>query len=131
MATGHKVENKRKQAENLDLPLYLLTTGPARNVWTMMTVANELLVELIPVFDSEQLALSLLTGLKDKNYQAASIPLSKLQALIQDRNAFFILNPKAEVQGGEIFLREGPNWKLTFEQLNNVLTPISKKGERK
>lgn len=105
-----------------DLHLYLLTTGPAKQVWSMATIADSKLVELMPVFDTQQQALGMLESLQDKSCLAATITLSRLAGFAEDRDLLFMLNPKAAVRGDQVYLREGPNWLLTIDQLNSLLT---------
>ena len=132
MALVHR-EPRKKYNSNVetasDISLYLLTNGPAKNIWSMSTMSNRELVELIPVFDTEEYVLSLLTDLQDKSYQAAIVSLTKLSTLVRERNALFILNPSVKIQDGQMCFKEGPNWHLPLERLSVLLAERDKREE--
>ena len=120
MALLHEFEpgNSNMTAE---VWVYLLTMGASKSIWTMTTVSSQEMIELMPIFDCEEQALSLLQSLQDKTYQAVKVTLAKLPDLIKDRNLRFILNPKTQLQGGQMYFKEGPNWKLALSQLHSLL----------
>jgi hypothetical protein len=133
MAIGQKAESRKKYNDlngakaTPEFPLYLLTIGPARAVWTMSTVADKSLVELMPIFDSQEQADSLLENLQDRSCQTLTASLSKLHKLVEGRNVLFMLNPKAAMRGGQPYFKEGPNWRLTMDQLSSLIDPTVKK----
>lgn len=133
MGTGQKAESRKKYNDlngakpAPEFPLYLLTTGPARAIWTMSTVTNKDLIELMPIFDSQEHAANLLENLQDRSCQTLEASLSKLHKLVEGRNVLFMLNPKAAMRGGQPYFKEGPNWRLTMDQLSSLISPTEKK----
>ncbi len=125
MALVHR-EPRKKYNSNVesapDIALYLVTTGPAKNIWAMSTMSKRELVELVPVFDTEAYVVDLLENLKDKSYQAALVSLTKLSSLVKERNVLFILNPNIKIQDGQICFKEGPNWNLPLDRLSILLS---------
>ena len=105
-----------------EIPLYLITTGPAKNIWAMATMSKKELVDLIPIFDTEESVLNLLKNLQDKSYQSVIISLTRLSSLVKERKALFILNPNIQIQDGQMSFKEGPNWHLPLESLNSLLS---------
>lgn len=112
-----------------EIPLYLITTGPAKNIWAMATMSKKELVELIPVFDTEDCVLNLLKDLEDKTYQSAIVSLTGLSSLVKERKALFILNPNIQIQDGQMSFKEGPNWHLPLERLSSLLSIDQNKQE--
>lgn len=104
-----------------EIPLYLITTGPAKNIWAMATMSKKELVELIPIFDTEECVSGLLKDLQDKTYQSTTVSLNSLSSLVKERKALFILNPNIKIQDGQMSFKEGPNWHLPFERLSSLL----------
>jgi hypothetical protein len=125
MALVHR-EPRKKYNSNIesapDIALYLVTTGPAKNIWAMSTMSKRELVELIPVFDTEEYVVNLLENLQDKSYQVASVSLTKLSNMVKERNVLFILNPNIKIHDGQICFKEGPNWHLPLERLSILLS---------
>lgn len=126
-----KKYNPTPEQSTQESPLYLVTTGPAKSIWTMSTMLKQELIELMPVFDAEEHVLTLLADLQDKSYQAAIVSLTKLSTIVKERNVLFILNPNIKVTEGQMCLKEGPNWHLPLEKLSDLLSTDREKAVEK
>jgi hypothetical protein len=126
-----KKYNPTPEQATQEAPLYLVTTGPAKSIWTMSTISNQQLVELMPVFDTEEHVRNLLADLQDKSYQAAMVSLTKLSSIVKERNVLFILNPNIKISEGQMCLKEGPNWHLPLDKLNDLLSTERSNSEEK
>src|SRR5437763_1406406 len=103
-----KTTVKKKYSDNemvssSEPDLFLVTVGPARNIWSITTTIEEKLVELVPIYDMQEQATELLNNLHDNSFQSSAIKLSKLPPLVADRNILFMLNPKYQVRFNELF----------------------------
>ena len=87
MVLVHREPRKKYNSEPSirDVPLYLVTTGPAKNIWTMSTMSKRELIELMPVFDKEETIVNLLVELQEKTYQATTVSLGKLTTMVKDK----------------------------------------------
>ena len=109
----------------IDAPLYLITSGPAKQVWTFHAVFRGTAVELMPICGSHAQMVELLEGLQDKSLQAATTSLAKLQVFVQEHPLFFVLNPKIKFRFDQPFFIEAPDWMIGFDQLEALLLALT------
>jgi hypothetical protein len=117
---------EEKQPSSQDPEIFLFTTGPSANLWQMHTMVNNDWVELMIVFDNEELILNFLTEFQDKRLQAIRADISKLKPLVEERVIRFVLNPLIKTLHDELFLHEGGNWRLTYDQLYRLVSVADK-----
>lgn len=135
MTINEKVDPRKKNsdpanqsnANTADLDIFVLLNGPAKTLWSVTSVYQKQLVELVPVFDSEEHALSMLESFQEKSLQASKLSLQKLQSISDTKIFRFLLNPKVVLHDKSPFFKEGPNWHLTLEQLTGLLSPNKKR----
>lgn len=104
-----------------DPELFLLTTGPAGQVWSLHTIINKQMVEMVPIFNTESKILELQELLKERSLQAISIQLSRAVEFFRDKDVLFVFNPKLSDYGSPSTFKEGPGWKLSLQELQPLI----------
>lgn len=104
-----------------DPELFLVTTGPAGHVWSLHTISNHQMIELVPIFNTENKILELLELLQDRSLQAISIQLSRAVEFFQDKDVLFMFNPKITDFGSPSTFKEGPGWKVSLQDLQPLI----------
>jgi hypothetical protein len=113
---------EEKQPSVQDPEIFLFTSGPASNLWFMHTMVNGDWQEFMLIFDNRELILNFHEGFQDKRLQATKSNISKLKAIAEERDMLFVLNPLIKTLFGESFLHEAGNWRLTFDQLFQLVS---------
>ena len=108
-------------SKNVDKLLYVLSSGPAKNLWVLSTMIGLNYFDLIPIFDDSKCAQSFIKGFPDQTLQLATINLSILKNHYEGaEHVFFLLNLELKNISGTIFLKEKSGWRLTLDMLTKI-----------
>ena len=101
------------------IPLYVITITPSHLIWTLHTMVNQQMVELVPIYDEEKVALEMAQQLNDKTTQIDRILYSKLAMVLKESETKFVFNLSYKSVYGMNFLAGGKNWNITMEGLSD------------
>ncbi len=109
-----------------DRAVYLIGKGATGSIWSFTSLRQGDEVDLVPIYSTEEGALQLLKQLSEKHYRLIPLMMSELGTTVMNKNIVFILNLEVVVRGEEAYLKEGANWMLTKEELEQKLCVTGK-----